>query len=135
MKHSNDYYSARLAEFVKKPYMLQIWFMEGGKDRSVSDVVAFYQVIKNMWFTHRELFSSKGQYKEIRRRFVKYSTRCFLNKEYLFAELPGDLCKEILDKVNQDWISPIYEVDDNIWRVLVKKSEGYTGPWYHPLHR
>ena len=135
MRHSEEYYSARLAEFVARPYMLQIWFVEGGRDRYVSEIVEFYQVIKNMWFSHRELFSSKGQYKELRRRFIKYSARCFSNRSYVCKELPGDLCKEILDKVNQDWISPIYEVDADMWRILFRRAEGYTGSKYHPMHR
>ena len=135
MGQTREYYTARLAEFVEKPYRLQIWFIEGGRDRSVSEIVDFYQVIKKMWFTHRCLFSSKGQYKELRRRFIKFSTRCFMNRCYLCAELPGDLCKEILDKVNQDWISPMYEVDESMWRILLKKSEGYTGNKTYPPHR
>lgn len=137
MGQTKEYYTARLAEFVERPYRLQIWFMEvsKGQGQFVSEIVEFYQVVKNMWFTHRWLFSSKGQYKEVRRRFIKYSTRCFLNKCYLFAELPGDFCKEILDKVNQNWISPLYEVDETVWRILLKKSVGYTGNRVHPLYR
>ena len=86
MGQTKENYTARLAEFVEKPYRLQLWFIESSNGRSVSEVVEFYQVVKNMWFTHRWLFSSKGQYKEVRRRFIKYSTRCFINRDYLFAE-------------------------------------------------
>ena len=135
MEQSKQYYSARIAEFIERPYLVQRWFTERGAYRSVKEIVDFYQVIKNMWFTHRELFSCKGQYKQVRRMFVKYAASSFACRTILCVELPGDMCKEILDKVNQGWISSLIEVDEKMWKILVKKAVGYTGNKLHPWER
>ena len=135
MINSKEYYSARIAEFVRVPYTVYCWFFVGIRNHSVMEIMEFYQVIKGMWTTHRDKFSCKGEYKRVRITFVKYATRNLSNRHSVWRDLPADFCKEVLDKVNQGWISSIYEVDEAMWEMLIQKAEGYTGDKRHPWRR
>lgn len=135
MINSKEYYSARIAEFVQMPYLVRSWFFVGIRNRSVMEIMEFYQVIKNMWSTHRDKFSCKGEYKRVRITFVKYAARDLSNRRSVWNELSADFCKEVLDKVNQGWISYMYEVDETMWVMLLDKADGYTGDKRHPWRR
>ena len=136
MIRPKEYYSDLTSEFVEEPSLVRTWFhIPGLGCRRIDEVLEFYQVIKNMWSTHRGLFPCKGDYKVVRRMFVKYVAAMVCFKPSLWSKLPADLCKEMLDKVNQTWISPIIEVDPDMWRYLLSKAEGYTGNRVHPLFR
>lgn len=67
--------------------------------------LVIYPYIKTMWQEERQSFSCKGHYKAIRRAYVRCVAQFFAKKRHLWYYMPADLCKEILHKFDQKWIS------------------------------
>ena len=64
-----------------------------------------YQMIKLMWFEHRELFPNKGTYKMVRRNLIRTIALTLDKNPFDWQYVPDELCKEILHKLYQRWIS------------------------------
>lgn len=85
---------------------IESWsYLVGTKSNYLDVIVDVYGNVKTMWFEHRDMFPNKGTYKMVRRLFIR-------NVQYILAarcvyvyDLPADLCKEILHKIDQGWIS------------------------------
>ena len=81
-----------------------------------------YQLIQNMWFDHREEFPNKGVYKMIRRLLIK-NIAMFWNRYPMgWRALPAELCKEILHKADQTWISFENNLLPNFREYLIWKA-------------
>ena len=87
-----------------------------------------YRWVQTMWFDYRDIFPNKGTYKMIRRLFIKKAAQYYNRRPYLWRSLPEDLCKEILDKANQKWISFYGELQENFRACLLWKATktGYS---------
>ena len=100
------------------------WFYSNvGKQTVYEDVEDLYQKVQTMWFEHRDVFPNKGTYKMIRRLFIKGIAREFAFKSYAWGRLSAELCKEMLHKADQGWISYYAEFPEGFrdylrWKAL-----------------
>lgn len=105
------------------------WFIRryGGQNSSQC-YKEMYQMVQTMWYDHRDIFPNKGIYKMVRRLFIK-NVALFYNKHpCLWQYLPANLCKEILHKVDQTWISFNNDIQFDFRIYLIWKADkvGYT---------
>lgn len=131
-------YEKLIACFASDFSLIEKWMRGNGKRRrSADEIYLMYQKIKVSWFAQRDVFPNKGTYKTVRRHFVK-NVIAYLSYDYCFWYIiPAELCKELLDKVNQGWISSVYDVTPRVWDGLIDWAleGGYKGPLVHPCYR
>ena len=119
-----------LDEWTKDVKAVGKWFFRIRNEKASSEqIIAVYQHIVNMWFEHRDLFPNKGTYKMVRRLFIKHAQRVLARSCGVWDMLPADLCKEILHKADQGWISYNEEISKLWRRYLLWKAvqAGYEG--------
>ena len=95
--------------FETQPGMLTIK-LEGAK---------LYQMVQTMWFDYRDVFPNKGCYKMIRRLIIKNIARFWSLRPGYLCNIPAELCKEILHKADQKWISFDRELQVNFREYLI----------------
>ena len=102
-------------------------FSNPGRKTSAERVLELYPQIKTMWQEHRCAFRSKGNYKEVRRAYLRSVAQLFDRQHCLWSSMPADLCKEILHKLDQKWIS-LYYISDTFMNYLCWKASllGYN---------
>lgn len=82
------------------------YFFWGSKEKEAYvKALEIYPHIKTMWHEERSSFSCKGHYKSVRRAYLRYVAQLFDMNCCLWANMPANLCKEILHKLDQGWIS------------------------------
>lgn len=92
------------------------------------EILQMYQMVQKMWFEHRDVFPNKGTYKMVRRLFIKkLAIYCDLRPD-LWRSLSPELCKEILHKADQTWISFNNELHVNFRQYLLWRGSqaGYS---------
>ena len=92
------------------------------------EALQMYQMVQKMWFEHRDAFPNKGTYKMLRRLFIKkLAIYCDLRPN-LWRLLSPELCKEILHKSDQTWISFNNELHVNFRQFLLWRASqaGYS---------
>jgi len=87
-----------------------------------------YRQIRTMWAEHRDIFPNKGIYKQIRRMFIKKLARHYNVSPHLWRSLSAEMCKEILHKADQEWISFTKELQPSFrWYLILKSAQaGYA---------
>ena len=87
-----------------------------------------YQMVQTMWIDHREVFPNKGTYKMVRRLLIKNIAQLWNMQPCMWSRLSDVLCKEILHKADQKWISFDCELQPNFREYLIWKAvqAGYT---------
>ncbi len=82
------------------------WFSSHiGRQTIIESYEEMYLMVQTMWFDHRDVFPNKGVYKMVRRLFIKHLALLWNTRGYSRGCLSPDLCKEILHKADQGWIS------------------------------
>ena len=81
-----------------------------------------YPQVQTMWFEHRDVFPNKGIYKMVRRLLVKNIARVGSMQPYCWLDLPVELCKEILHKADQGWISIDKELPASFREYLIGEA-------------
>ena len=104
------------------------YYSQIGRQTIYQHCEEIYQMVKTMWFDHRDVFPNKGTYKMIRRLLIKNIAKFWNMQPGLWRRLPADLCKEILHKADQHWISFNGELQANFREYLIWKAvqAGYT---------
>lgn len=86
-----------------------------------------YKKVQTMWFDYRDIFPNKGTYKLIRRMFIRKAAMFFMYHPRLWCTMSAELCKEILHKEDQRWLSFDYKDRHFVDFLLYKASKaGYS---------
>ncbi|MBQ9731622.1 MAG: hypothetical protein IJV97_00855 [Alphaproteobacteria bacterium] len=103
---SEKEFSQQLVLWTDNVGNIRRWFFANRtKKDCIREILDTYERIKTMWLKHREIFPNKGTYKSVRRSFIKLAQRYFSFNYSRWEVIPADLCKEILHKADQGWIS------------------------------
>lgn len=95
------------------------WFYSNyGKNILRDDYDQIYEMMQTVWTKHRKIFRNKGHYKMVRRLFVKNLAVFLSPRQELWQRMSSSLCKEILHKYDQGWISET-EISDVFKEYLV----------------
>ncbi len=93
-----------------------------------------YQLIQTMWSEYHDIFPNKGTYKQIRRMLIRGMAEYYDVNPELWCSLPAELCKEILYKADQHWISFDNKLQAGFRQYLIWKASqaGYSNR--NPMH-
>ena len=127
-------FATLLRKWCADPKQIHKWvFSAKGGTRASNEVIEeVYEKVRTMWFDYRDVFPNKGTYKMVRRMFVRYVALFFVRQPCLWSEMSAELCKEILHKEDQQWLSFYYRdrqfVDYLLWKASKAGYSKRRGP-------